>query len=46
MPQAPKRQAVGSPEAGDVNAGDPHYAPIALIQSETDDEMRKPWDDV
>ena len=40
VPQAPKRQAVGSPEAGDVNAGDPDYAPITLTQSETDDEMQ------
>ena len=29
-PQAPKRQAVGSPEAWDVNAGNPDYAPITL----------------
>ena len=40
VPQAPKRQAVGSPETGDVNAGDPDYAPITLTQSETDDEMQ------
>ena len=39
MPQAPKRQAVGSPEAGDVNSGDPDYAPITLSESEADDEM-------
>ena len=39
VPQAPKRQAVGSPETGGVNAGDPDYAPITLTQSETDDEM-------
>ena len=44
VPQAPKRQAVGSPEAGDVNAGDPDYAPITLTQSETDDEMQDLWD--
>ena len=25
VPQAPKRQAVGSPEARDVNTGDPNY---------------------
>ena len=43
-PQAPKRLAVGSPEAGDVNAGDPDYAPITLTQSETDDEMQDLWD--
>ena len=36
VPQAPKRQAVGSPKTGDVNAGDPDYAPITLTQSETD----------
>ena len=46
MSQAPKRQAVGSLEAGDVNSGDFDYAPITLTQSETDDEMREPWDDV
>ena len=46
VPQAPKRQAVASPETGAVNAGDPDYAPITLTQSETDDEMREPWDDV
>ena len=45
VPQAPKRQAVGSPEAGDVNSGDPNYAPITLSESEADDEMREPWDD-
>ena len=44
VPQAPKRQAVGSPETGDVNAGDPDYAPITLTQSETDDEMQDLWD--
>ena len=38
------RQAVGSPETGDVNAGDPDYAPITLTQSETDDEMQDLWD--
>ena len=43
-PQAPKRQAVGSPEAGDVNAGNPDYAPITLTQSEPDDEMQDLWD--
>ena len=46
VPQAPKRQAVGSPEAGDVNSGDPDYAPITLSESEADDEMRDLWDDV
>ena len=46
MPQAPKRQAVGSPEVGDVNSGDPDYAPITLSESEAADEMREPWDDV
>ena len=39
VPQAPKRQAVGSPKVGNINAGDPDYAPITLTQSETDDEM-------
>ena len=43
VPQAPKRQAVGSPKAGDVNAGNPDYAPITLTQSETDDEMQDLW---
>ena len=46
MPQAPKRQAVGSPETGDLNTCDPGYAPIILSESEADDEMRYPWDDV
>ena len=46
VPQAPKRQAVGSPKAGDVNSGDPDYAPITLSESEADDEMRDLWDDV
>ena len=46
MPQAPKRQAVGSPEAGDLNTCDSNYAPISLCESEADDEMRAPWDDV
>ena len=46
MPQAPKRQAVGSPEAEDLNIHDPGYTPIALSESEADDEMRDPWDDV
>ena len=46
VPQAPKRQAVGSPEAGDVNIGDPDYAPITLSESEASDEMCDPWDDV
>ena len=44
VPQAPKRQAVGSLETGDVNAHDPDYAPITLTQSETDDEMQDLWD--
>ena len=44
--QAPKRQAVGSPEAGDLNTGDPDNAPIALSEREADDEVRDPWDDV
>ena len=44
LPQAPKRQAVGSPKTGDVNGGDPNYAPITLTQSETDDEMQDLWD--
>ena len=44
VPQAPKRQAVGSPKAGDLNTRDPDYAPIALSESEADDEMRNPWD--
>ena len=46
VPQAPKRQAVGSPEARDLNTRNPDYAPIALSKSEADDEMRNPWDDV
>ena len=46
VPQAPKRQAVGSPEAGDVNSSDPDYAPITLSESDADDEMREPWDGV
>ena len=46
VPQAPKRQAVGSPETGDLNTCDPGYAPIILSESEADDEMRNPWDDV
>ena len=46
VPQAPKRQAVGSPEAGDVDIGHPNYAPIPLSESEADDEMRDLWDDV
>ena len=45
-PKAPKRQAVGSPEVGDLNTHDPNYAPIALSESEADGEMPKPWDDV
>ena len=44
--QAPKRQVVGSPEAGDLNTRDPDYAPIALSESEADDEMHDPWDDL
>ena len=43
-PQVLKRLAVGSPEARDVNAGDPNYALITLTQSETDDEMQDLWD--
>ena len=43
---ATKKQAVGSPEAGDLNTSDPDYAPITLSESEADDEMRNPWDDV
>ena len=46
VPQAPKRQAVVSPQAGDVNAGDLDYAPVTLSESEADDEMRNLWDDV
>ena len=46
VPQAPKRQAVGSPEAGDLNTPDPDYAPITLSESEADDEMHDLWDDV
>ena len=42
VPQAPKRQAVGSPETGDLNTHDPNYAPIVLSKSEADDEMRDP----
>ena len=44
--QAAKRQAVGSPEARDLNTGDPNYAPIVLSESEADDEMCDPWDAV
>ena len=46
VPQAPKRQAVGSPEPGEVNTGNPIYAPITLSESEADDEMRNLWDDI
>ena len=46
VPQAPKRQAVGSPKAGYVNSGNPDYAPITLNEGEANDEMRNPWDDV
>ena len=42
--QAPKRQAVGCPQARDVNAGDLDYAPVTLSESEADDEMRDLWD--
>ena len=45
-PQALKRQAVGSPEAGDLNTHDPDYAPIALSENDVDDEMHEPWDDL
>ena len=45
VPQAPKRQAVGSPKAKDLNTHNPNYAPIALCKSEADDEMQDPWDD-
>ena len=44
--EAPKRQAVGSPKAGDLNTHNPDYAPIALSESEADDEMHEPWDDL
>ena len=40
VPQSPKRQAVGSPELGDLNTCDPDYAPIILSESEADDEMQ------
>ena len=46
MPEAPKRQALGSLEAGDLNTADPNYAPITLSESEADDEMRDLWDGV
>ena len=46
MPQAPKRQALGSPKARDLNTPDPDYAPITLSESEANDEMRNLWDDV
>ena len=46
VPQAPKIQALGSPETGDLNTPDPDYAPITLSESEADDEMRDLWDDV
>ena len=46
VPRAPKRRAIGSSEAGDVNSGDPDYAPIPLSESEADDEMSDLWDDV
>ena len=45
-PQAPKRQAVGSPKTGDLNTCYPGYSPIILSKSEADDEMQDPWDDV
>ena len=44
VPQAPKRHTVGSPEAGDLNTGDPDYALIPLSESEADDEMPDLWD--
>ena len=44
VPEAPKRQAVGFPEAGDLSTRNPDYAPIALSESEADNEMREPWD--
>ena len=46
MPQAPKRHAIGSSEAGDLNTCNPDYAPITLSESEADDEMHDPWNDV
>ena len=46
VPETPKRQAVGSPEARDLNTHDPKYAPITLSESEADDEMREQWDDL
>ena len=46
VPEAPKRQAVGFPEAGDLKTRNPNYSPIALSKSEADDEMRKPWVDL
>ena len=46
VPQAPKKQALGSPKAGDLNTPDPDYAPIPLSESEADDEMHNLWDDV
>ena len=46
VPEAPKRQALGSLEAGDLNTADPNYAPITLSESEADDEMRDLWDGV
>ena len=36
----------GSPEAGDLKTRDPNCAPIALNESEADDEMGKAWDDL
>ena len=42
--EAPKRHAIGSHKAGDLNTHDPNNAPIALSESEADDEMREPWD--
>ena len=46
VPQAPKRQAVGSPKAGDLNTRDPNYGPIVISESEADDKMHDPWDAV
>ena len=40
VPQAPKRQAVGSLKAEDLNTHDPNYVPIVLSDSEANDEMR------
>ena len=43
--EAPKRQAVGSPKAGELNNSHPEYVPGSESEGE-DDAMREPWDDL